>query len=425
MAISDLALNPIAAGGSSGQMVGYIEPPAPGEALTLDMYEFLIKEIREEDRKNGQLFVQRFLEGPQALWNDTHNKIFSIKDLWSITDCPDEYLQYLKNIVGWTKELDSITSGLDDDTLRRLIHASVPLWQSRSSEQSYSTVINLIFSERSRVWNWFDFRWITGETFMGEQRQGIDPWLLAFPGTPLNREYWTTIRVVDPGVSNRQALVDVLDLMRPMGERLNIVYLLFLDKFDVADDLNQWLDLASTWTTDNAIVEDGKLKLSDTDKQGVLSSVTDSENWVDYVVSARVRGTASTTPGSGNSYGIAFYVEPTNIDGYFTSVDVDANKLYFGTIASGVMTTTNEFDMSTVPYTLQPNVWYGFRVECLTEGSTTRFKVFFNGVKRFDLTDATYTKGTIGVVHEQTVTSETDEIEVLGLPIESDTIEPS
>jgi len=48
--IQDIVRNPMAAS-DTGEMVGWVEPPADAEALQLDMYRFLINGIRIEDRR--------------------------------------------------------------------------------------------------------------------------------------------------------------------------------------------------------------------------------------------------------------------------------------------------------------------------------------------------------------------------------------
>ncbi len=149
--ISDQAGNPLAPT-TVGSMIGFIEPPATSELLPLDMYDFLIFPIRDLDFKKGDLFVKRFLRGSQQIWRDTQTTIFGIKDLLSVQDCPDEFLQFLKNLVGWTSDpiTERITRDLDFDTLRRLIDASVPLWKTRGPED---TVINFWRNDRGEIFN--------------------------------------------------------------------------------------------------------------------------------------------------------------------------------------------------------------------------------------------------------------------------------
>ena len=122
--------------------------------------EFIIQPIREADERNGADFLRRFLDGPQSEWERIDQMIRDIPNLWSVDDCPDEYLQYLKNIVGWTIELSSITDALSNNELRRLISVSGQLWKGRGSEVTLTDVLYFATGARCRYYNWFDFRWL-------------------------------------------------------------------------------------------------------------------------------------------------------------------------------------------------------------------------------------------------------------------------
>jgi hypothetical protein len=128
-----------------------VTPPPPGPPVVaaeieggfpFDMYRFIIFEIRRKDLqgspKPGSLFLKRYLEGPNAIWQDNVAKIQSIPDIWSVTKIDDRLLTYLKWIVGWTDEeqLKKITDAVDDATLRRLIAASGRLWNTRGPEDA-------------------------------------------------------------------------------------------------------------------------------------------------------------------------------------------------------------------------------------------------------------------------------------------------
>ena len=84
MTIQDLAFNYLPST-STGSMIGYTAPPLSVDDLPLQMYDFLIREIRTQELQQGRLFVQRFLDGGQQIWKDTVAKIHSIKNLWSTT----------------------------------------------------------------------------------------------------------------------------------------------------------------------------------------------------------------------------------------------------------------------------------------------------------------------------------------------------
>jgi len=425
MAISDLAFNPIQPGGVTGLMTGFGEP-ASTEDLPLKMYDFLIMPIRMKDMQEGNLFVKRFLEGPQTLWEQTQRSIFAIKDLWSITECPDDYLKYLKNIVGWTSDLDYITDALDEADLRRLISVSVPMWKKRGAESTIKEVVNVALPSRIRIWNWFDLRWITDETAFDEQRQGRDSWLFPFPGEPELQEYWSIIRIADPGTTALRTLFkNVVKLMRPVSERYRIIYLLLLDLFEVDDDLNQWSipTLIADYTT--ATVEEGVLKLAAnaTGDNGVVTSVEDASTWDNYVVSARMRGSAGASANLG--YGLLIHFDESTGNGYSVALSVYDNKLYLFSEAAWAPTEITNFDFDTVPYDLQADVWYGLRVQVSPDSSGIRIKVYVDGEERIDQYEASpvTTEGAVGIFQTETISLECDEIEVMGLPVDSETIE--
>lgn len=384
-------------------------------AFDLDMYRFLIKPIREEDQRTGNLFVKRFLMGGQEVWKTTEQNTEAIKDLWSITDCPDEYLQYLKNIVGWTSELDHITKGLDYATLRRLISVSVPLWKSKTTEDAVKQILNVIGPARSRILNWFDLRWVLDETIFSVEHQGRDPWIVNMPGPTEDQEYWSIIRIVDPGAAKHQLVKDVVNLMRPAGERYLIVYLLFLDLFELDGDASQWEIVSGSDPT----VSGGMIQLADdAELEIVTANVGGSADWDEYVVASRVRGGSS----SGAGFGVVFYLQ-SSIKYYYAILDVDANKLkLYKKTSSGAPTLIAEKDFSGI-LTLVADVWYGLRVQVSPDGATNRIKVYLDGEEWINATDKAIFKGTAGLIHTSGITMDSDMIEVLGLPVVSDTVE--
>jgi len=386
--------------------------------LDLDMYDFLIKPIRDQDVQKGNEFVRRLLQGGQAVWQTIIDKIESIKNLWSVTDCPDDYLKYLKLIVGWTPDLDGITAEMDAETLRRLIAASIPIWKARSTEDSIIRVVSLLVPGRSRIWNWFDFRWVTNETILSEEHQGRDPWMVYFPGPTEGREYWSNVRIVDTGTADRTMVKDILNLMRPCGERYRIVYLALLDLFNILGDWSQWDSVVG----DSPIVADGALKLQNaTQEQYLAANVAGSADWDSYVAFTRTR-----CIGTAGDFGLLFYLDATLKDGYYAALNVAQNRLRLYKLTGGTPATLVTYDFSGMPYALQENVWYGLRIQISPEGSpggaTNRIVVYWNGMELINTTDATWTKGSVGP-YGGTVKAEFDEIEVLGLPVETETVE--
>lgn len=413
MAITDLAGNAIAAG-TPGQMLGYTEVSAE-EVLTLDIYRFLIKPIRDQDLQYGNLFVQRLLQGSQSVWETIQAKIFAIKDLWSLTQIPDAFLQYLKNIVGWTDEaaLKRVTDALDYDTLRRLIAASVPFWKKRGPEDTIIDLLQLVTGERVRIWNWFDFRWVLDETELGEDHQGRDPWIIALPPEG-DAEHRFNVRIVDSGSLDHELVVNLVKLCRPVGERIEVSYIDFLDRFLVVNEFSQWRLETGTEIT----VAGGTMTLGDdTLAELALIDGDTPAAWANYVIYARLRGGDAGTAGRG--VGVMFYGADAN-NGYRAYLDIAAATLYLDKLVGGAPTTLGTYVFGAI---LTVEQWFGLRVHVEAEASTNRIKVYVDAEERINVTDSAHSSGTAGVFHANGTTIEVDEVEVFLTPLETDTVD--
>lgn len=441
MPIQDIAQNPVA-NPTTGQMLGYTTPPESSEALTLSMYDFIIEQIRLMDLKEGNLFLKRFMAGAQQIWAETQASIFALKNLWSVEHIKDEHLQFMKRIVGWTPDLDNITTRLDAAELRRLIAASVPLWKKRGPEDAILEVIGLCLtsSVRMRIWNWFDFRWVNNETILDETHQGRDPWMLQFPGGPDYVEYYSNLRIVDNGTLDRTLVEELVKLMRSAGERIEISYIDFLDQFKKDDDDRQWealdTDVVSTPLKEQFIVEDGVLKSTAGSTGGVSRIITSTAvipealEWTDYVAYWRI-STTMITPGASPHFGPIFYytdssnyyylqIKPNWPDSFALPV---ASTIELRKVVSGVDSSVATVDyFALIGEALQHDVFYGIRVHIAPEGATNRIKVYVDAAEVMNTTDSDHSRGAIGVNRTDTASYELDEAEVFRLPLETVTI---
>lgn len=410
MPITDIAGNSLAPG-STGQMLGYVEPPEGSEVLSLQIYDFLIRPIREADVIDGGLFVQRFLAGPQEVWRRIQESIFRVKDLWDINRIEDRFLPYLKNIVGWTPELESpITNRLDSVTLRRLIALSAQLWKLRGTEDAYLALLAIVTTERTRIWNWFDQRWILDETAIGQDHQGRDIFMLASPGVGFD-EYHSNLRIVDPdGDTLDRALVrNLVRLFRPSGERVTINYIDFLDQFLVDGDNTQW----SSPTTDPILVNDRALRLSnDLITETAIATVEYASDWQNYVAYWRIQGSGENT-----WFGVLFYW--TDEDNWYSFELSWPLGLRLRACKAGVTTT------------LASLVWvvgafhYGVRIHVQEVLLGTQIRVYLDSEEIITYLDAAapLTQGTIGVTHTSNSTLILSDCELFQLPAESDFID--
>jgi len=400
----------------TGQMLGYIEPPAPEEILSLDIYRFILNSIRLMDQTpEGALFLKRFLQGPQIMWKQIQERVFAVKNLWNIAEVDNDQLPYLQNIVGWTGKLQNITSQLDDDTLRRLIATSSALWKQRGPEDTLLDVLNLTTGARARMWNWFDYRWVLDETELGAEHQGRDAWMVDLP-TEGDDEYRSNLRIVDDGALNHKLVKNLTRLMRATEERIEISYIDFLDQFTKDGEDGQWTRIFGQFT-----VEGGMAKLTDdTQKEWAASNAEIDTGWKDYVCYWRIRGTSSPGLAPSHNFGVIFYGDITAGDAYILAVNPSENQITLGVASGGFFTTV----IQTVSQVLYDDVWYGVRIQITTEGATNRIKVYLDNDEVINATDATYMDGgTIGVYHQDQATVELDEIEMFQLPLETDLID--
>lgn len=333
-------------------------------AVPTQIYNFLIEEIRKLDQQEGNRFVERYLIGPQTVWETNAEILQTIPNIWSVTECPDRILQYLKNIVGWTSDLDYITDELSYDTLRRLISVSVYLWKNRGPEDTINDIIYFTFNSRNRIWNWFDFRWVLDETQLGEDHQGLDPWIIDLPDpTVSGAENVSNLRVVEP--ESKIALVGLVDLMRALNETIEITYLKFLDQFLIENDLTQWQDPL----TYNLVVEDGVLKVGDSLSTTEFAWATELEaNWINQIVYFRARFW-----GNGGSQAVTIVPYGWYSTPYIVGYTISYNL-------SGLVSIYSPNGLiGSFTYILNEGIWYGFRFDLSRYDGSVVFKIYIDG----------------------------------------------
>lgn len=419
MAIADIAANPLLVPDATGEMLGFIEPTPAADVLHLDMYNFLINPIRQADRtvgqKGGNLFVKRYLAGPQSLWDTIQRRQFAVRDLWDITKIADEHLQYLKNIVGWTDQPlpKAITDRLTPIQLRKLIASSIALWRIRGSEEGYEAIVRVVTDARMRIWDWFDYRWIVDETALGEDHQGRDPYIIESSDDNL-----TDIRIVDDGNEDRTTIVLMVQFFKPGGERVEIHWIDFLDLFTIDGDDLQWDSIGAGEPS----VAAGVYSLDDDSvAEEVLVIAPTAATWANYVVYYRIKFTQTATDVVGVTWS---YVDSDN----FVSVELDiANnefKLYRTVAAAKGLLETYSF--ATHFETLTEDVFYGVRIVTSHVGDDLNTRVWIDSTLRVDSTifvaAATTVEGSVSVFHETGSTLTLSEIELFQMPLDEDEI---
>lgn len=409
--ILDNYLNPLSVPVTT-PFLGFISKLPTAKKLNLLMYNFLIRSLRDEDAKNGILFLQRFVQGPQTIWDSTVDTIYDIPSLWSAIDAPDNTLQFLKRIVGWTRQYDDITNLLSTPILRRLIASSVAFWKERGPESSIEDILTLLTGARCYVQNWFELRAIEDETEIGEDQDGIDFHLLGNAEDGSIDPYTYDVRIVDDENSlNRTLVKKLVQLTRPVGERVNIYYLAFLDQFDSDGDDTQW-DIGV------GNVADGVYRLVPGD--GLTHTpALNALDWDNYVVSWKIRGQGKFRlffydVGVGDYYCVEIY----------TTTGSTPNTVKIFKAIAGTETNIGSVGVYTTFKTqIYDNTFYTFRIEVSNGGGDVNsICIYLDAERILSIKDSDQAQGSIGF-QSLVGFAELSQVELFLLPMQTDFID--
>lgn len=410
---SDGANNPLTVPVVS-PMLGFQDIESFSQDRIQQIYKFLHQNLRDEDQERGQEFLKRYLDGPQAVWDANTQIVLSIPELWDVTKIPDAFLQFLKNIVGWTIQLDSITDALDAATLRRLIANSVAFWKGRGTETNTEDILSLVTASRARVLNWFFYRFIVGESAVGYETTAGDLWTIPFldleEGEVITGdEQRYDIRIVDDGALNRQLVVDLAILTRPIGERVGIFYLALMDLFDVVGDNSQWdSNLAVTGSV-------GRVETPDATPVESVITLDRALEWSSYTTTIRWRVFQSGTP----VWAFRFYrAGPQD----FYLVRFTPNSYEIAKVVAGVETS---IDSGPSPIEFIDGVFYTAQIDVNlnADGVTNAITLSIDANTLAVVFDADQGVGTFSVVAENEVAVEMDNVEVFFTPLQSSFID--
>ena len=183
-------------------------------------------------------------------------------DLVSSRDVPDRFAAELASVVGFTNDLRLSTRITDPAEWRRVIELAPQIWQNKGAHEAYRDMVRAFAGARSWIGDWFSFRTVVGSTVL--------PWFSTQSAT-LNGHYWTELHVEDLNDDLDQDLVaDAVDLVRPIGERVNITFTLFIENWD---NLFRWA------VTGDATVDSHALTLDATSAAASVESDTDESLW--------------------------------------------------------------------------------------------------------------------------------------------------
>lgn len=489
--------------GTIGVFLGFRPSSADRDAFPFQIYSFLIRRIRTIDEKLGNALIQRFLEGPQEVWVRMDKRAQDLLTLFDPERVEARFLPSLRKLVGFGDDLLDVVNATNEDELRTLISGAIQFWKNRATrEAGYKTAVNLVTGNRFKIRGYHDFKFVLGETFILEDLENNDPFMLdietvsrfrkgddgvsqfgaavkrfsaasgnfveddvdafiviqdvsspasngfyritsfisstevevedAFPTAETgltwftgfeHDEFITEIRLVDDlfddGAINRDLLRRYLDLTRPNSERVNIVYVSFMDLFTTPNDLGQWA-VAGTEDFDRAVA-DGVLTLDN----GSGGSELETEYfgdvlWKNYSLKSKIRQTAAGTweisflrfDEDNNYFVRVIYTTPTN-----------------GTIELFRKTGGTPVQLgSTVTFTdLALDLFFTYTIDVFRDEGvpTTNIDVRIDGDLVISESDATWGDGNFGYRVSTGTAIDVSEVELWQYPLTIDRVGPN
>lgn len=235
-----------------------------------------------------------------------------------------------------------------------------------------------------------------------------------------NSEYVTEIRIVDKGDLNKDLFKYLIDVVRPNGERVDVVYLAFLDQFEDAKYISQW-DATGGYVLDGEKIEveaGGEIIVSD----------TAYNSWdLERQLSVRIRAkTASTVAKVYLLYDDA----NNNIN---ATINYTTGALTVNRVNSGVTTAIGSaVTLAHLYYTDYWGVDYEYRdvfrfvMIRTNSGADAKIKVYRAGSLVYEQTYASvpFGAGKVGLASSGSSTY-TDLVEVITLPASQDRVGPN
>lgn len=351
------------------------------------IYTMLTEGTRQIDEQQGAELLKRIVEGMDPLYFKTFDIIDDLSNTFIPAKCNPVILPYLAAQVGFGPDLSGIIANLNTITLRRLISLAVTMWKEKGTPAGLKGIIRGMTGISPEYLDWFDMRWIVGETEIGESGGGTDSWMIGGLSSEYD-EYVSLLSLMDDGTLDRQLLLDLVGLVRPVSEYIEISIFDFLDVFG-GGSRRKW----STYVGAPAVVESEKLVVTDGTIEIPLITVVDPLLMEDYYVSVLATFSESVLVIHIYANESKYYevkVSPYGVGGSWHSV-----LTRFDTDGETVLATEEIPDgmdiVQDYPYTIE--------VSARNQGTDTRIFVSVDNVYVIDVIDssATFNKGGVRI----------------------------
>jgi len=220
-----------------------------------ELYDYIIDAVREDDRIDGDSFLQRYLRGAQSLVDVMKEKIdelpFSIgPGTVSEREAKKILPQIGKLVALGTPDLAPVMEALDIPRMRKLVAAASTIWSQMLTEVGYKNACRIITGDEVVIYNWFLNRVVLGETPISFNHGHAGGEFKLHPGLydtgegdEANGPYQSDLYMWTPEIEDAdvEILRLILRLMRPMSERLNLYFCEVFDEFLLGQ--RQWLEI--------------------------------------------------------------------------------------------------------------------------------------------------------------------------------------
>jgi phage tail-like protein len=382
------------------------------------IYQMLIKPIRDLDQRYGRELLKRFLMRPDELWSQWMAKMRSLPTLRSPVQCREDLLPFLQSQVGFGRDLDAITSRLDTPTRRKLVKLAVPLWKRRSTPLGITEWIRFLTGREVSMRSWFDMRWILDEGQFGENQDGNDSWVTGGDDGTTYGEFWSNLRIMDIGGLDCQLVLDLLSLSRPIGERIELVVLDFLDTFAAGARTN-WTNVAGPLAevdpaTLDFVIHPGTV-------EDAIVSITPNTQIVDCITQHKF------TLGASSAHTIRFMFSDAANNYELIVSAADTISLYRN--AAGVRTLLIDGHGAPIGQPIVAGCGYTVRTQVVRSSGVNHVKIYVDETEWFAVDDATAAPAYGGLRLEaaggNAADNRVDEVEVYRLPGRNAILTPS
>lgn len=216
---------------------GFTAVPEATDVPPTGLYGHLQRALREADEKGGTGILQRYLSRMEEQLARHAQKVWRLPRLVDPAKVPAQVLEHLRAHVGFgpgSGQPEQVWAHLDTAAKRKLISVAVQYWRRRGRRDALeSSIAFLAAKARPAVDDWFWTRWLVDEVLLGvEGGPGSDPWVSLYD--PLGAGgadgyAGVSIRVPDFGGLDRQLVLELCQLARPLSEQYDVAFVDWLD----------------------------------------------------------------------------------------------------------------------------------------------------------------------------------------------------